>query len=63
LDSSRFELYLFHLGQHGDDETAWARLKVHQYIGTPQTLAAWANVIADAQLDALIYPEIGMHTV
>lgn len=63
LDPSRFELHLFHLGQHGDDETAWARLTVHQYIDAPRTLTAWTNVITDAQLDALIYPEIGMHTV
>ncbi|MBA5688640.1 O-linked N-acetylglucosamine transferase, SPINDLY family protein [Rugamonas apoptosis] len=60
LDQQRFELHLYYLGGKEDGETAYARSRaavMHQ--GTRSELE-WAKLIAGANLDALIYPELGM---
>jgi predicted O-linked N-acetylglucosamine transferase (SPINDLY family) len=61
LDKSRFEIYLFHLGTLSDDETVRARGDVDHFEDRPRNLQAWVQAISEADLDALIYPEIGMH--
>jgi predicted O-linked N-acetylglucosamine transferase (SPINDLY family) len=61
LDKSRFEIYLFHLGTISDDETNRARGDVTHFEDRPKNLQAWVEAISEANLDALIYPEIGMH--
>lgn len=63
LDRSRFEVLVFHLGRQVDEETWLARKWSTSFVDTPETLVDWSQAIADAQLDALIYPEIGMHTL
>ena len=60
LDAGRFEVYVFQLTYRNDDETARTRLKVAHYLDKPRTATAWAQTIANAALDALIFPEIGM---
>lgn len=60
LDRERFELHLYYLGSKEDGETAYARSRaavMHQ--GTRSELE-WAKLIAGANLDVLIYPELGM---
>ncbi|MFO0296111.1 MAG: tetratricopeptide repeat protein [Pseudomonadota bacterium] len=60
-DRSRVEFHLFALGGHEDDETAFARRRAAGF----HRLGAWpdaARALAAARLDAVIYPEIGMHT-
>jgi len=61
LDKSRFEIYLFHLGTLSDEETLRARGDVAHFEDSPKNLQAWVQAISEANLDALIYPEIGMH--
>jgi len=61
LDRQRIELFIFKLDPHSDAETARARQDAAHFVETPTGLAAWAQAIADAELDVLIYPEIGMH--
>ncbi len=61
FDRDRIELTVFHLGQASDDETARARRHATHFVDEPVTPAAWAQAIADARLDVLIYPEVGMH--
>ncbi len=61
LDRDRFELFLFQLERENDEETARARRAVAHFIDKPSSLEGWAQAIADAGLDVLIYPEIGMH--
>jgi protein O-GlcNAc transferase len=61
LDKSRFEIYLFHLGTLSDEETSRARGDVDHFEDRPKNLQAWVQAISEANLDALIYPEIGMH--
>jgi len=60
MDPSRFEIHVFHLGRSADAETAYARREATDFIDAPRTLEDWTQAILDAQLDALIYPDIGM---
>jgi predicted O-linked N-acetylglucosamine transferase (SPINDLY family) len=60
LDKARFEIWLFHLGRTCDEETSRARSEVAHFEDRPKSLPAWIHAIGEAQLDALIYPEIGM---
>ena len=61
FDRARIELTLFQLDRISDDETARARRDAAHFVDGLAGLAAWAQAIADAELDVLIYPEIGMH--
>jgi protein O-GlcNAc transferase len=63
LDKTRFEVSLFHLGRSTDDVTARARQEVISFEDRPHTLQAWIKTIGEANLDAIIYPEIGMDTL
>jgi predicted O-linked N-acetylglucosamine transferase (SPINDLY family) len=60
LDKARFDIWLFQLGCTNDEETAQARRQVAHFEEGPKTAQGWARAISEAQLDALIYPEIGM---
>jgi protein O-GlcNAc transferase len=60
LDKGRFEIWLFQLGRTSDEETSRARSEVAHFEDRPKSLPAWVHAIREAQLDALIYPEIGM---
>jgi len=60
LDKARFDIWLFQLGRTNDEETAQARREVAHFEDGPNTEQGWARAISDAQLDVLIYPEIGM---
>jgi protein O-GlcNAc transferase len=61
FDRDRIELTMFQLERASDDETAHARRDAAHFIDAPVTLADWTQAIVDAELDVLIYPEIGMH--
>jgi predicted O-linked N-acetylglucosamine transferase (SPINDLY family) len=61
FDRDRIDLALFQLERTSDAETARARRDADHFVDAPTTLAAWAQAIVDAELDVLIYPEIGMH--
>ena len=63
LDRSLFDIHLFHLGGREDDVTASARSMVNHFVETPRTMDEWSKAIFYADLDALIYPEIGMDTL
>ena len=60
LDPARFSLIGFCLDPAGDDETRLARSRAARFEQGHIGLERWAEVIADAQPDVLIYPEIGM---
>ena len=61
LDRERIELTVFQLERASDDETARARRSATRVVDAPVGLAGWSQAIADARVDVLIYPEIGMH--
>ncbi|MDH4094312.1 MAG: tetratricopeptide repeat protein [Betaproteobacteria bacterium] len=60
LDPRRFALNAFCLGAHEDAETRYARSRAARFEQGHLGLERWVEVIADAQPDVLIYPEIGM---
>jgi protein O-GlcNAc transferase len=60
LDKTVFDVWLFHLGSINDEETARARQAAAHFEDRPKDLYGWAQTIAGARLDALIYPDIGM---
>jgi protein O-GlcNAc transferase len=61
IDPSRFEVHVFHLGRAVDGETLHARRETMDFVESRNSLEDWMQTILDAKLDALIYPDIGMH--
>jgi predicted O-linked N-acetylglucosamine transferase (SPINDLY family) len=60
LDPARFELALFHLGPRSDAETALARERAAIFVDGERALAGWVRAIREADVDVLLYPELGM---
>ena len=60
LDKSRFDIYLFKIGAKKDHETLAAAGKVQHFDDQPKSVADWATAIHRADLDALIYGEVGI---
>jgi protein O-GlcNAc transferase len=60
LDPAKFEICLFQLGVSSDDETIRAKGLAGHFEDRPRNLTDWIQSIQTADLDALIYPEIGM---
>ena len=60
LDRTRFEIHVFSLGIRRDAVTQMARADVDHFEQEPRTVADWAKLIERRQLDALIFPEVGM---
>ncbi|HYI87916.1 MAG TPA: tetratricopeptide repeat protein, partial [Burkholderiales bacterium] len=54
------DLHIFHLGAMQDPETELARRRASRFEMGPRPYDAWARAIHEAQLDLLLYPEIGM---
>ncbi len=60
LDPARFEVTLFHLGSRRDEVTAGLRRAPVRFVEATGDRRAAARAIAAADLDILLYPEIGM---
>ncbi len=60
LDADRISLYIFHTGAPKDEETAYARSRATYFTQGARELQAWVHAIVEQNLDAIIYPEIGM---
>jgi predicted O-linked N-acetylglucosamine transferase (SPINDLY family) len=60
LDPERYEVHLFHLGAAQDAQTRRAASQAARFHPGPRSFERWARAIRDAELDVLIYPEIGM---
>jgi protein O-GlcNAc transferase len=60
LDKAQFDIYLYKLGPASDEETVRAKRTVAHFEDRPTNLAEWIRAIGEANLDALIYPEVGM---
>ncbi len=54
------DLHVFHLGTTQDAETELARRRAARFEAGPRAFDAWARAIHGAQLDLVLYPEIGM---
>jgi protein O-GlcNAc transferase len=60
LDPRRFALLAFCLDPNEDEETRFARSRSARFEQGHIGLERWSEVIAEAQPDVLLYPEIGM---
>lgn len=61
LGRSRFELYLFSVGSKHDEATREARASVDRFETGARPTREWIRAIRDHDLDAVIYPELGMN--
>mgnify|MGYP001551716656 CR=1 FL=1 len=63
FDRAKIELHLFHVGEHQDAETAFARRRADKFHDGRRDWTLWAKAISESRLDALIYPEVGMDSI
>ena len=60
LDRERFEVFAFALGPVEDEVTATVRASVDRLVRGHTTNAAWVAALQEADLDALVWLDIGM---
>ncbi|MBU3612657.1 tetratricopeptide repeat protein [Polynucleobacter sp. MG-27-Goln-C1] len=60
LDPTLFEVHIFHLGEKFDGETEIAKTSATSFTQGKYSIEKWISCIQEKQLDAIIYPEIGM---
>lgn len=60
LERSRFEVFAFHFGSEVDAATLALRARVDRFLQSAWGVRGIAQQIRDAQLDVLIYPQLGM---
>jgi predicted O-linked N-acetylglucosamine transferase (SPINDLY family) len=60
LDPQRVELLAFNIGSVEDAQTGYARSRAARFVQDAGGLQQWAEAIAAAAPDVLLYPEIGM---
>jgi protein O-GlcNAc transferase len=63
LDKSKFDVYLFKIGTPNDQETVAAKGQVQYFDDRPKSVTDWVIAIRGANLDALIFDEVGMDAV
>jgi protein O-GlcNAc transferase len=63
LERRTLEVGIIHLGSLADEETARARACTDFFIDGTRPLEQWVRDIRALGLDALVYPEIGMHAL
>jgi protein O-GlcNAc transferase len=63
LDRRRFEVGVLHLGLNPDQETRRARVQADFFMDGVRSLPQWVDAIRSADLDVLVFPEIGMHAL
>jgi len=63
LNRDKFELHLFQLDPASDAETDWAIRQVAHLESRPKDLRGWVAAIRASNLDAVLFPEIGMDPI
>jgi protein O-GlcNAc transferase len=61
LDPERFELHLFSLDPRADELTREAQGFVEHFVSGTKPTREWIRAIREQDLDAVVYPEIGMN--
>lgn len=63
LDRQQFELFVFYPGAQVDAQTRLAQERVDRMWQGEKSVAEWVRCIREANLDVLIYPELGMNAL
>jgi len=63
LDRRRFTVIGYSLGSREDPATEQARTLCDRFVEGPRSLEGWAEAIRQDRLHALIYPEVGLHSL
>jgi predicted O-linked N-acetylglucosamine transferase (SPINDLY family) len=63
INRNRFELVFFYTGVINDQETQFAKSIAKDFITSGEDLSSWVKAIFAAQIDVLIYPEIGIDPI
>ena len=63
LNPEQFEIHIYYLGTISDEQTAFAKSRAVSFTQNLPSLKDWASAIWGAGLDAVLYPEIGMHAL
>lgn len=63
LDRDQFEIFVYYTHSQHDGLTDRIRAAVDRFAAYRPTVDAWADQIAEDQLDLLVYPEIGMDAI
>lgn len=63
LNPDQFELHIFNTNGMEDEETQLAKSRAASYSNCGTDVLAAAQIIANQNLDVILYPEIGMDTV
>ncbi|MBU3558524.1 tetratricopeptide repeat protein [Polynucleobacter sp. Nonnen-W13] len=63
IDRNRFEIFFFYTGAKIDIETEFAKSIAKEFITLGDDLSSWVKAIFAAQIDVLLYPEIGMDPI
>ena len=63
LNPEQFELYIFNTNGVEDEETELAKFKASNYSNCGTDVLTAAQIIANQNLDVILYPEIGMDTI
>ena len=61
FDLNKFEVYIFYLGEVFDKETNLAKSIATSFLCEKLSVLSWAKLICEKNMDALFYPEVGMH--
>jgi predicted O-linked N-acetylglucosamine transferase (SPINDLY family) len=63
IDSARFEVFIFYVGNYFDDETRLAKSSATFFISGVKSVDEYSKEIIKQGIEVLIYPEIGMHAI
>lgn len=63
LNIEEFEVHIFYLGVTSDEQTLWCKSRVASFTQNLPSLEEWSEAIKLANLNAILYPEIGMHAL
>lgn len=63
LDTNKFEIHIFHLGNTIDEDTKSAKLTAATFTNNQASFLDWIKAIFEKDTDVLLYPEIGMDSL
>jgi len=63
LDRGRFEAVVLTVGDAGDDTARFLRTRADRFVVLPQALPAARQLVAEQQLDVLLYTDLGMDPI